>query len=147
MNNLKFSVFIKAPREKVWKTMLEDVTYRQWTKEFDPTSYYEGDWSEGSKMLFLSKDENGNVRGGMSSVIAKNIPNEYISIKHLGMIMDGVETPWEGPGDGYENYIFTDKDGGTFVEAELTNLPGTYIDMMNDMWPKALEALRVLAEK
>ncbi len=147
MKTLNFSIFINAPKEKVWSTMLEDATYREWTKAFDATSYYEGDWSEGSKMLFLSKDENGNTRGGMSSVIAKNKPNEYISIKHLGMIENGIEKPWEVEGEGFENYTFNEKDGGTQLDIELTNLPDSYVEVMNEMWPKALEALKTLSEK
>ena len=87
MNTLNFSILINADKEKVWNTMLEDATYRQWTKPFNETSYYEGDWSEGSKIYFLGKDENGQPSGGMMSEIAKNKPFEYISIKHLGIIM------------------------------------------------------------
>ena len=44
MEKLHFSISIKAPKEKVWDTMLNDVTYRQWTSVFNPPgSYYEGD--------------------------------------------------------------------------------------------------------
>lgn len=147
MNTLHFSIFIQAPKEKVWSTMLEDATYREWTKAFDGNSYYEGDWSEGSEIQFLSKDKDGNVAGGMHSRIAKNIPFEYVSIQHLGIVENGVEKPWEVEGEAFENYTFKEKDGGTEVTAELTNLPDSYVDVMNDMWPKALEALKALSEK
>jgi len=147
MNTLNYSIFIDAPKEKVWDTMLEDATYREWSKPFNETSYYEGDWSEGSKILFLSKDKDGNTAGGMNSKIAKNIPYQYISIQHLGLIENGVEKPWEGEGDGFESYTFIEKDGGTQVDVELTNIPDSYLEMMNEMWPQALEALKALAEK
>ncbi len=147
MNTLNFSIFINAPKEKVWKTMLEDATYRQWTKSFNETSYYEGDWSEGSKILFLGTDAEGKNEGGMVSRIAKNVPFEHISIEHLGVMENGVEKPWEEGANGLENYTFTEKDGGTQVDIELTNLPESYLEMMNAMWPKALEALKTLAEK
>ncbi len=32
MKNLKYSIEIAAPRERVWRTMLEDATYREWPK-------------------------------------------------------------------------------------------------------------------
>ncbi len=147
MNTLNSSIFINAPKEKVWNTMLEDPTYRQWTKSFNETSYYEGDWSEGSKILFLGTDKEGKNEGGMSSRIAKNIPFEYISIQHMGTIENGIEKPWEGEGEGFENYTFTEKDGGTQLDIELTNLPDSYVEPMNEMWPKALDALKALAEK
>lgn len=147
MNTLKFSTIINAPREKVWNTMLEDATYREWTKPFNETSYYEGDWSEGSTIRFLGTDKDGKVEGGMLSRIAKNVPFEYISIQHLGTIENGVEKPWEGEGEGFENYAFKDVEGGTQVDVELTNLPDSYLEMMNAMWPKALDVLKALAEK
>lgn len=147
MNKLQFSTIINTPREKVWNTMLEDATYREWTKPFNETSYFKGDWSEGSKILFLGTDKNGENEGGMVSRIAKNIPFEHISIQHLGVIENGVEKPWEETGEGFENYTFTEKDGGTQLDIELTNIPDSYMEMMNTMWPKALEVLKTLAEK
>ena len=147
MNKLEFSIFIQAPKEKVWNTMLEDATYREWTKPFNETSYYKGDWTEGSKILFLGNDKEGKNEGGMVSRIAKNIPFEHVSIQHLGVIENGVEKPWEGEGEGFENYTFTKKEGGTQVDIELTNIPDSYMEMMNAMWPKALDALKALAEK
>lgn len=147
MNNIHFSIFINATKEKVWDTMLHDVTYREWTKAFSGTSYYEGDWSEGSKILFLSTNEEGNVGGGMISHIAKNIPFEYISIQHIGVIENGLEKPFNSENFGFENYTFKEKDGGTQLDIELTNLPDEYKEMMSSMWPKALDSLKALAEK
>lgn len=69
--------------------MLSDKTYREWTKVFNLTSHFEGDWSEGSKMLFLGTDENGENEGGMVSRIVKSAPHEYMSIEHIGLIGDG----------------------------------------------------------
>ncbi|MEZ4103635.1 MAG: SRPBCC domain-containing protein [Candidatus Paceibacterota bacterium] len=147
MQDLNFSIFINAPKEKVWDTMLEDATYRQWTKPFNETSYFKGDWSEGSEILFLGTDKNGENEAGMYSRIAKNIPFEYISIEHLGVLQNGIRTPWIEEGSGYENYKFIEKDGGTEVLIELTNTPEEYTEMMNAMWPKALEILKALSEK
>ncbi len=147
MNTLHFSIFINAPKEKVWNTMLDDATYRQWTKPFNETSYFKGDWSQGSKILFLGTDENGENEGGMYSRIAENIPFEYVSIQHLGTIENGIEKSWEGEADGFENYQLVEKDGGTEAMIEMVNIPDDFCPMMNEMWPKALEVLKVLAEK
>ena len=146
MNTLHFSIFINAPKEKVWDTMLEDATYRLWTKPFNETSYYEGDWSEGSQILFLGTDTERNVSGGMISRIAKNIPFEYVSIQHLGMIENGVETLFEGD-NAFENYTLVEKDGGIELRIEMTNTLDEYVAYMNETWPKALDVLKALAEK
>lgn len=150
MQNINFSILINAPKEKVWDTMLQDATYREWTKPFNPAgSYFKGDWSKGSKILFIGVDEKtGKEDGGMFAEIAENRPHEFVSIKHLGELKDGVEVPWPGPSDaGFENYTFTDKDGGTEVVVELTNIPEQWVGMMNEMWPKALDVLKEIAEK
>lgn len=127
--------------------MLEDATYREWTKPFDESSHFIGDWSEGSKIQFLGSSGDGKNVGGMIGRIAKNTPNEYISIQHLGMIENGVEKLFEGDTKTFENYTLTEKDGGTELFVELINLPDSFKDMMAESWPKALDVIKALSEK
>ena len=148
MDKLKFSIIINAPKAKVWDTMLNDVTYRIWTEAFMPGSYYIGDWTEGSKILFLALGETG--ASGMVSRIKENRLHEYISIEHLGMVENGKEDTtsdavkvWAG---ALENYTFNELDGKTELIVE-TDSPEEYSEMFNGMWPKALEILQELAEK
>jgi uncharacterized protein YndB with AHSA1/START domain len=91
MNRLQFSIVIKAPRQKVWSKMLDQEGYSSWTADFAAGSYYEGSWEKGEKIRFLIPDGSG-----MISVIAENKPYEFISIKHLGFIKDGIENT-DGP--------------------------------------------------
>jgi hypothetical protein len=42
MKTLHFSIAVRAPLEHVWKTMLDDKGYREWTSEFSAGSYHEG---------------------------------------------------------------------------------------------------------
>ncbi|MFA7419230.1 MAG: SRPBCC domain-containing protein [Melioribacteraceae bacterium] len=148
MEKLHFSIEINAPKEKVWDTMLNDVTYRQWTEPFSPGSYYKGNWNKGSKILFLGPSEKGEM--GMVSRIKDNIPFQFISIEHLGMVQDGKEDTtsdavksWAG---ALENYTFTEKGGKTEVAVNI-DIADEYKDMFNDMWPKALQKLKELAEE
>jgi hypothetical protein len=151
MQKQHFSIVIKAPKEKVWNTMLEDNTYRKWTEPFGPGSYYKGNWSKGSKILFLAPSEKGEM--GMVSRIKENKPYEYISIEHLGMVKDGKEDTtsdevkiWAG---ALENYTFKQKDGVTevLVDLETDEMNKEMFEMFEDMWPKALQKLKELAEK
>ncbi len=90
MKKIEFKEHIKASSKTVYETMLglNDIsTYEQWTAEFNPTSTYEGSWNKGAKIYFIGTDENGK-RGGMVSEIAENIPFEFVSIRHYG-ILDG----------------------------------------------------------
>ncbi|MCD6013781.1 MAG: Activator of Hsp90 ATPase 1 family protein [Flavipsychrobacter sp.] len=145
MDKLQFTTDINAPREKVWKTMLDDATYRQWTTAFSPGSCAITDWKKGSKALFT--DGSGS---GMVARIEESIPYEFLSIEHLGEVKDGVEDTtsdrvkqWAG---AHENYTFKDNNGGTrlIIDMDITE---EFADMFKEMWPNALAKLKEIAEK
>jgi len=124
-------------------------TYEQWTAMFNPTSTYEGNWEKGSKMLFVGIDEKGN-KGGMVSEIADNVLNQYVSIRHYGLVQANVEIT-SGPeaekwATGFENYTFQEKDGVTDLAIELVGLNEDLTGYMNDAWPKALAKLKEICE-
>lgn len=149
MEKLNFSITINAEKEKVWNTMLDENSYRAWTEVFSPGGYYDGDWSEGSKILFLGPDESGKM-GGMVSRIKENRPYEYISIEHMGIVEDGKEdtsseavSAWAG---ALENYTFKDLGGKTEVLVEMDS-DSEHVEMFEKTWPEALRKLKELAEK
>ncbi|WP_429886498.1 SRPBCC family protein [Geoalkalibacter halelectricus] len=148
MIRLNFSVSIQAPREKVWTTMLADESYRQWTAVFSPGSHYVGSWVEGGKLLFLGLDDKSE-EGGMLSRVKEYRPHEYVSIEHLGLVTKGAEDTsseaarqWAG---AQENYTFKDVGGQTEVRVEMDAVD-EYRDWFEDLWPKALQKLKLLAE-
>ena len=149
MQKLHFEILINAPVEKVWNSMFEDATYREWTEAFHPGSYYKGSWEEGAKILFLGPGEDGK-EGGMVSYIRENRPHEFVSIEHVGLVMDGVEDTtseavkkWT---PAFENYTFTEKDGGTEVSVDI-DLDDENKAMFEGVWPVALEKLKEIAER
>lgn len=145
MKPMHFSITIRATREKVWNTMLQPETYRIWTAEFGEGSYYEGSWEQGAKIRFLGADGSG----GMTSVIAENQPYRYLSIKHLGIVkngMDDTESPEAKAWSGYENYTFAERGGSTELKVELSAIPAEFEQYMADAWPKALARLKSLCE-
>lgn len=146
MNKLNFKVQINAPRAKVWDTMLQDKTYREWTAEFHPGSYAETDWQTGSKALFLGD----GGKDGMVSRIAENRQHEYMSIEHLGIVKNGVEDTTSPDVKGWagamENYTFRDKDGGTEVEVDMDS-NDEFKEYFEGVWPKALNKLKEIAER
>ena len=150
MQKLHYSIVINAPVAKVWNTMIDDKTYRQWTEAFSPGCYYKGDWNKGSKILFLASGEQGE--SGMLSRIKENRKHEFLSIEHLCMVQNGNEDTsseeakaWAG---ALENYTFMEKNGGTELFIDLTgNIADEFAAMFNDMWPHALKTLKELSEK
>ncbi len=146
---LHFQIVINAPAEKVYHLMIENKTYREWTSEFNPTSHFKGSWEKNSKILFLGTDKNGKL-GGMVSVINDNIPNKFISIKHLGIIHEGIEKTsgpevdkWAG---GLENYTFKEVNGSTILEIDLDAIED-FKEYFTETWPKALNKLKEVCEK
>ncbi len=149
MEKLHFTITIDAPVETVWNTMLGDETYRQWTVPFNEGSYYQGDWSPGSKILFLGPNPDGSGEGGMVARIADNRQYEFISIEHLGMIANGVEDTtsdevkkWT---PAFENYTFVNNGDTTEVRIDMDSNE-EYSVMFSEMWPRALQKLKDLAE-
>jgi len=144
MTRLTFSTAINAPKELVWRTLLDDETYRKWTSAFAEGSYAVTDWKPGSKALFVGPDGTGMV-----SRIAEHVPNEFLSIEHLGTVKNGVEDStstdvqeWAG---AHENYTLRDNGSSVTLTIEMDTADG-YKEYFEETWPKALAALKDLAE-
>lgn len=151
MQKIQHSIVINAPREKVWDVMLDDATYREWTNVFHPGSYYKGNWEDvGSKMQFIGPDPDGGPDMGMIAIVRECRKPEYVSVEHVGMIKgDEEDTTSEEVKKwtpAFENYTFTEVDGGTEVAIEL-DAAEEHVAMMEDMWPKALAKLKEIAEQ
>ncbi|HYC79705.1 MAG TPA: SRPBCC domain-containing protein [Candidatus Binatia bacterium] len=150
MQKIHASIQINAPKEKVWETMLNDQTYREWTKGFNPGGYYKGSWEEGSKIQFIGPSQNGSGEEGMVSRIKANRQYEYISIEHVGIYRNGVEDTTSEEArkwaPAYENYTFTEKDGGTELSIDM-DVSDEYKVSFEEMWAKSLQNLKELSEK
>jgi uncharacterized protein YndB with AHSA1/START domain len=141
MNRLHFSIDIAAPREKVWKVLWDDATYRDWTGVFSEGSYAVSDWNEGSTIQFLD-----SVSGsGMSAVIEKKRPGEFMSFRHEAEIKNGQVQPpaqWSG---AHEDYKLTTNGGGTTLTVDL-DAPDQYRQMFEGKFPEALQRVKRLSE-
>lgn len=152
MKKLQYKIDIAAPAAKVYDLMLglsSKSTYEQWTAPFNPTSSYEGSWDKGSKILFVGVDENGE-KGGMVSRIVENIPNNFVSIQHYGMLQGGKEII-EGPeveewANSFENYSIEENNQTSTVTVEVDSAED-FEEYMDDAYPKALNVLKELCEK
>lgn len=142
---LRFSILIDAPRQKVWRTMLSPDSYRDWTSAFTEGSYYEGSWEQGQRIRFL--DPQGN---GMVAEIAEHRTYERLSVRHLGIVKGGLEDmdseEARAFAPAYENYDLRDEGGGTRLDISMDVVP-EYEEMMQRLWPLALDRLKALAEK
>lgn len=143
MKKLEFKTSINAPKNKVWSVLWNDDTYRKWTSVFSEGSYAVTDWKEGSKVHFLTPKGDG-----MYSVVNRNVPNEYMSFKHLGIIKEGNEMPqdeetkkWSG---SMENYYLSG-NGATELRVEL-DAADEHAGYFAEIFPKALQKVKELSE-
>ena len=145
MERKEFEITINVPKEKVWKVLWDDETYRQWTAPFSPGSYAETDWKEGGKVRFLGP--NGD---GMVAKINERRGNEHMFVEHLGVVKDGVEDTesekaqsWKG---ARENYFLSTVGGQTKLMVE-TDIAEEYLEEFQKSWPQALQKVKELSEQ
>lgn len=86
----------------------------------------------------------------MVSMIAKHIPSQFVSIKHLGIlagnteILDGLEVEkWAG---GLENNSFQENNGTTTVTVDL-DTSEEFASYMEGTYPQSLQKLKQICEK
>jgi uncharacterized protein YndB with AHSA1/START domain len=144
MKRIQFTAAISAPAATVWRHVTSLESYKHWTSAFAEGSHFKGSWEQGSKIRFLAPSGDGMV-----AEIAESRENEYISIRHLGFIANGVEdttseavTAWA---PAYENYTFLAMPEGTKVVVDQ-DVAAEWEEHMNEAWPKALLLLKELSE-
>ncbi len=139
---MQFSIDIKAAKIKVWDTLWQDETFRQWAGIIDPGTHMTGDLSEGNEVQFIS----GNGYG-VTSLVEKLTPGEFLLLRHHADTQEEGkrerEKQWTG---GKESYRLTEKDGTTTLTATF-DVPPELEEMFKLSYPKALERVKVLTER
>ena len=152
MKRLNYKISIQKPAALVYDKMLgisDKNSYQEWTTIFSPTSSYEGDWTKGKKMLFVSVDDKGE-KAGMVSRILENDENKFVSIQHYGMLKAGVEIvdgpeveEWAG---GLENYTLEAEGDTTTVSIDIDSAE-EHEEYMDKLDPNALLKLKEVCER
>ena len=144
VKRIQFTVTINAPVPAVWRFMVGPESYKRWASAFAEGSYFDGSWEQGAKIKFLAPSGDGMV-----AEIAENRKDEFISIRHLGYVSNGIEdTTSESVrawAPAYENYTFLRVPEGTKLLIEL-QVSSEWEQYMNEAWPKALALLKQLSE-
>jgi uncharacterized protein YndB with AHSA1/START domain len=147
MKKLEYKTEIAAKREKVWKTMLEQDSFREWTNVSWPGSRYEGNWKQGEDIRFIGGEGQG---GTMANLVEVREP-ETVRAKHIAVInadgsLDRTSEQAKGWVGTTEEYFFTEKNGKTEVKVVINTTPA-WESMFNDGWPNALNKLKEICER
>jgi hypothetical protein len=139
---LLFSVSLNAPKETVWTTLWSDASFRDWANLIDEGTYIVGEIKEGKTIQFMS----GNSGYGVTSLVSKLIPFEFILFKHMADTKDlGTairDNEWTG---GSESYALIENNGITTLTVE-SEIPENQEELFIERIPKALERIKVLSE-
>ena len=146
MENLQYKIKIKAPKEKVWRTMLDSGTYKEWAKAFSPNSQFIGEWKQGAHIRFIDPN-----MGGTIAFLEEVKPYVRIHAKHVAIInQNGSEDTESDVAKNWmgitETYVLNEVNGATELLIEILSHKGL-VSMFNDCWPNALELLRGLCEQ
>ncbi len=142
MKAIQFSIEINATKERVWATLWEDGTFRDWANSIDEGTYMKGVMKEGNEIQFIS-----SVNGyGVTDLIAKLTPNEFVIFRHSADTKESGnqerEKEWTG---GTESYSLTEKNGITTLLVK-TDVPQEQEETFLSRFPIALERIKILAE-
>lgn len=139
---MQFSIEIKATKERVWQTLWEDKSFRDWASLIDEGTYIRGDMKEGQEIEFIS-----SVNGyGVISLVEKLNPNKFILFRHRADTKESGtqerEKEWTG---ATESYSLSEKDGITTLTLEA-DIPPEQEETFSIRLPKALDRIKTLAE-
>lgn len=150
MKKMNLEIEINASNEKVWASIVDVNLYRIWAEEFMEGSYFEGGWKKGDAIQFLAENESGNKEGMVSEIAESDYP-KYISIRHLGYIMDGVidttSDMVKAWAPSYENYTLEALDDQKTKFRLDMDVEDQYYDMMLEMWQRAMQQLKQVSER
>jgi uncharacterized protein YndB with AHSA1/START domain len=139
-----------ARPEVVWETITDPRKYEEWSLVFSEGSYFDGGWNQGDAIRFLTIDSDGKLEGMVSEIAESRYPT-FISIRHLGYIMDGiVDTESEtikAWAPSYENYTLDSIDEGQTKFTVNMDTEEGYTEMFEELWPKALEQVKKISEE
>jgi uncharacterized protein YndB with AHSA1/START domain len=146
MEHLEYKVVISAPAKKVWDTMLQKETYKQWVAKSWPGSFYEGKWAKGEKIRFIGPEGSGTL-----AELVEMKPYERVLARHVAVLLPGgVEDRTSDVAKGWvgitEEYRFAEHLGKTTVTVFIETSP-QWSKMFDEGWPTALEELKKIAER
>ena len=142
MNEMKFTIEVQATKEKVWDTLWQDQTFRDWAGLIDPGTHMVGDLIEGKDVQFIS----GNGYG-VTSFVEKLVLNQFLLLRHKADTQENGtqerKKEWTGTSESYELV----EEGDTTLLTTVFTVPPEQVQYFEENYPMALDRVKELAEK
>lgn len=143
MKELQFSIEINATRERVWDTLWQDETFREWASIIDPQTYMVGELKEGNEIQFISSASGY----GVTSLVEKLVVGQFLLLRHHADTQESGkrerDQEWTG---GAETYSLVNNDGATTLTV-VFDVPPELEEEFKVSYPKALERVKMLSER
>jgi uncharacterized protein YndB with AHSA1/START domain len=149
MKKIIEKIIISASKEAIWNTIIDRNKYQLWAEAFTKGSYFEGGWNKGDTIRFLAANKDGGLDGMISEIAEKDL-YQFISIRHLGYIYNGVEDTTSDEikswAPSYENYTIREIDAKTCEFTLEMDATDDFYTMFLELWPKALSKIKEISE-
>lgn len=138
-----------ARPELLWELVVDSLYYSIWVEAFSEGAAFSGDWTSGNKIRFVVEDEDGLENGMLSEIVESRWP-EFISIRHLGIVVGGIadydSSMAQEWAPAFENYSFVSQgeDGCLFKVDQ--DLPEEEAETFKDNWQEAFARMAALLE-
>jgi len=141
---IKKHIDIEASVEKVWEVLFTPASYEIWAAAFSEGIRVETNWEEGSKVVFIDSTHSGVV-----GTIERNINSEFLSIRYIGVVENGIEDEESDKAkhvkNAHESYSLSFKDDKTHLTIE-SDVEEKRFGAMRESWKKALTVIKDLSE-
>lgn len=144
MQELEYETEIAAPASRVWRALTDPVWFRRWAGEFAPGSRLSGSWGVGEEIRFLTLEGSGMVTRIRALERERLLEFEVIGVVAGGKaeFESADALAWKG---GRESHRLVDVGGRCRLTTRV-DVPVSYLGHMQEAWPRALAALKELAE-
>ena len=146
MPQLHYSIQIEQDPLTVHHVLVDKEAYATWTYSFGSACCFDGDWSEGSQMVFTFAGDHQS-HWDMVALVDKNRPGELIQLRYVGSSAGTVQAPlnWNS---ALETYRFVPISQGTQLSCTLeVDNNAACIEFFDQAWPAALQRLKDLCEQ
>lgn len=132
------SIRIRASLKDIWDIVLHPD--HQWGLAFGDGTITETDWKEGSSIIW--RDAENNI--GANGIVEVHQPEEYLQLHYY----DDLEPKPEATlGDYYEKFRLVSGEKENVLSVEIGKIAKSDTPMFEEMWDKAINIIKELAEK
>lgn len=144
ISTIEKTIEINAPAESVWRVLTENALVNEWSGEFMPGSYVDGEFKLDGTVRFFDPDKNG-----LQAHITTFDENDVLTYEYEIEFIKGEgdkDSPnsqvWHGC---YDTFTLAEANGGTSLTITST-FPSEYLEAFEPSWDESVVRIKEVAE-